>query len=123
MATEIQTLSQNALLLEHHGKVTFEELDASYTQIMQKAPPYLLGDGMHMIYDLEVLQDKRLIQKIVELMNQTTFIRLFLVIPDNHFLRDAVLQMYTELGYIDRLEIVSSREKGIKAIQALESQG
>jgi len=122
MATEVQTLSATALLLLHSGNVTFEELNASYTQILQKAPHYLLGDGLHMIYSLEVLQDERLTQKIMELMKQPTFVRLFLVIPKEHPLRNAVLQMYIELGYIDRLELVHSREEGIQIIRTLEQK-
>ena len=122
MPTELQSLSANSLLLLYSGLVTFEELDTSYTQILEKAPHYLLGDGMHMIYSLDVLWDERLLKKIIELMNQPTFVRLFLVISNDHPLRNGVLEMYTELGYIDRLELVPSREEGIQAIQILEQK-
>lgn len=120
MSVEVKELQSNAYLLSYHGKVTVEQLEAGYREILDlENCACVLADGTDMIYSDEILFSETLASLILQKISEESTKAFVLVASEDHPIREPTTQFYDSIGYLHKIHFVDSRDKGIELISDL----
>lgn len=123
MTIYLHHLSEQSIFIEFRGLITHQQVFNAYSELACLSFAYLLYDGVDMIYDETAFYGDDLDVLIAQWFNRSDFKFQFLVLPDDHDLRDPVAKSYEDLGYLHKVRFVTSREEGIVTISTLENRG
>ena len=123
MTVIVHRLSEQSILIEFSGLVTHQQVFDAYSEVAGQSFAYLLYDGTDMIYDDKAFYGDDLNDLVAHWFLRPSFKFIFLVLPDEHDLREPVAKSYDELGYLPKVRFVASREEGLICIQSLENTG
>lgn len=121
MPIEHIALDEQAIEIQFHGLIQFDELVESYQYVLSQEIAFLLLDGQNMMYRLETLFDEQILGYIKQLLEQPTYRKTIIVLPKKNPLRQVVNELYANLGVSDKVQFVETNEQGRLLIQHLQA--
>lgn len=117
MPIKVTEIQPHAYMISYHGKVTAEQLDSSYREILELDDlVYLLVDATGMVYTDEMLMNDDLGELMIPKLADDMMKAVVIVLPADHPLREGASQFYDSMGYLHKVKFVASQDEGIQFI-------